>query len=353
VIITAPGEEAPVDYGSGPMVRDPANGKYRRMRLFALTLGCSRKAVRLLVFQSGSRVWAELHEKAFRRLGGAARAVVLDNPGEGALTPDIYDPTLNPLRRDAPARYGAVAMPCRVRDPDRKGKVESGAGHAKRTPLRGLRFESPEEAQAYLDRWEERWANTRIHGAAKHLDGTMQQDQDRPKQTPLSAHQLLWRTERAGRRIGALCHAMHRGQAGPPAIRRMQGVLSPAKKRGSAAWPPEASSPSAKMRCFSVQEARARVTWLRPSAKPPSNRVAARSIARRASCWRSWPTPSIARSRIGANCWVMRRRSAPRSTASCITGACSSAALAVGEPNWIPCQPEPSNDRFLPPEKEI
>jgi hypothetical protein len=29
IILTAPGEEAQVDYGSGPMVRDPKTGKYR------------------------------------------------------------------------------------------------------------------------------------------------------------------------------------------------------------------------------------------------------------------------------------------------------------------------------------
>ncbi len=43
IILTAAGEEAQVDYGSGPMVRDPQNGKYRRTRLFVLTLGHSRK----------------------------------------------------------------------------------------------------------------------------------------------------------------------------------------------------------------------------------------------------------------------------------------------------------------------
>ena len=47
VIATAPGEEAQVDYGDGSMVRDRASGKYRRTRLFVLTLGYSRKAVRL------------------------------------------------------------------------------------------------------------------------------------------------------------------------------------------------------------------------------------------------------------------------------------------------------------------
>jgi hypothetical protein len=66
-----------------------------------------------------------------------------------------------------------VALPCRVRDPDRKGKVESAVGHTQRTPLKGLRFETLEAAQAYLDRWEERWADTRIHGTTKRQVSAM------------------------------------------------------------------------------------------------------------------------------------------------------------------------------------
>ena len=173
VITTAPGEEAQVDYGDGPMVRHPQTGKYRRTRLFVLTLGYSRKAVRLLVWQSSTQIWAELHERAFRRLGGTVRVIVLDNLKEGVLTPDIYDPALNPLYRDVLAHYGVVAVPCRVGDPDRKGKVEAGVGHAKKTPLRGLRFESLDAAQAYLDRWEMHWADTRIHGTTKRQVAAM------------------------------------------------------------------------------------------------------------------------------------------------------------------------------------
>ena len=315
VIETPPGEEAQVDYGSGPMVRDPASGRYCRARMFVLTLGYSRKSVRLLTFRSSTRLWAELHERAFRRLGGLTRVVVLDNLGEGVLAPDIYDPTLNPLYRDMLAHYGVVALPCRVGDPDRKGKVEAGVGHAKKTPLKGLRFESMEDAQAYLDRWEERWADTRIHGTTKgqvsamfaeerpallplplepfryyqfgertvHLDGCVEveaayygappgwigrrvrvqwdnrhvrlldpktgqllrehlrqqrgghriKDEDRPSKTPLGTLQLLARTERAGRHIGALCQGMHRLQ-GEPAVRRILGLLSLAKKYGAA-----------------------------------------------------------------------------------------------------------------------
>jgi transposase len=184
VIVTAPGEEGQVDYGDGPMVRHPETGQYRRTRLFLLTLAWSRKSVRLLTWKSSARIWAELHERAFRRLGGAPHTMVLDNLKEGVLLPDVYDPTLNPLYRDVLAHYGVVALPCRVGHPDRKGKVESGIGHTQGTPLRGLRFESLDDGQAYLDRWDRDWADTRIHGTTKRQVRAMFEE-ERPHLLPL------------------------------------------------------------------------------------------------------------------------------------------------------------------------
>ena len=183
IIVTAPGEEGQADYGDGPMVRHPDTGKYRRARLFLFTLGYSRKSIRLLTFASSTRRWAELHEETFRRLGGAIKVVILDNLREGVLKPDIYDPTLNPLYRDVLRHYGAVALPCRVKDPDRKGKVESAIGHTQ-AALKGLRFETLEEAQAYLDRWDARWADTRIHGTTKRQVAAMFAE-ERPALVPL------------------------------------------------------------------------------------------------------------------------------------------------------------------------
>jgi transposase len=183
VIVTGLGEEGQVDYTQGPMVRHPVTRKYRRTRLFVFTLGYSRKCVRLLTFASSTRRWAELHEEAFRRLGGSVRVVVLDNLKEGVLKPDIYDPTLNPLYRDLLAHYGAVALPCRVRDPDRKGKVESAIDHTQGA-LKGLRFEALEAGQAYLDRWDTRWADTRIHGTTKRQVAAMFAE-ERPALQPL------------------------------------------------------------------------------------------------------------------------------------------------------------------------
>jgi transposase len=183
-IATAPGEEAQVDYGDGPMVRHPQSGKYRRTRLFALALAWSRKAVWLLTWKSSTRTWCELHAEAFCRLGGVTSVVVLDNLKEGVLAPDVYDPTLNPLYKDFLAHHGAVALPARVGHPDRKGKVERSIGYAQGTPLKGLRFETLDEAQAYLDRWSERWADTRIHGTKKRQVAAMFLE-ERPHLKPL------------------------------------------------------------------------------------------------------------------------------------------------------------------------
>ena len=363
VIETAPGQEAQVDYGRGPLVRDPKTGKYRSTRLFVLTLGYSRKSVRLLSFQSSARIWCELHETAFRRLGGASKILVLDNLREGVLEPDIYDPAINPLYRDMLAHYGAVALACRVRDPDRKGKVESGVGHAKKTPLRGQRFENLAEAQAYLDHWEERWADTRIHGTTKrqvlamfaaekpclqalplepfryyqygdrtvHLDGCVEveaayysappgwigrhvrvqfdarhvrlldpltgqllrehvqqergrhriQPEDRPKRTPGSTLYLLKRATNDGPHIGQLCASLH-ARDGELAVRRIQGVLSLAKKYG----PARVDAACAALIDLGTIEYRSLRRYLERHAQPPAHLQQVGSLIRQLSIYR-------------------------------------------------------------------
>jgi len=59
------------------------------------------------------------------------------------------------------------------------------------------------------------------------------QEEDRPQKTPLGTMHLLARADRAGSQIGVLCRGMHR-EHGEIAVRRIQGVLSLAKKYGVA-----------------------------------------------------------------------------------------------------------------------
>jgi hypothetical protein len=100
---------------------------------------------------------------------GCPRYVVLDNLKAGVLRSDLYEPELNPVYAALLAHYGVVADPCRVRDPNRKGSVESAIQHTQSTALKGRRFEEIEAQNAWLVQWEERWAAPRIHGRKKRL----------------------------------------------------------------------------------------------------------------------------------------------------------------------------------------
>ncbi|MGF6547301.1 transposase [Paraburkholderia youngii] len=169
----AAGEEAQVDYGEGAPDRDPKTGRYRRPRLFVMTLRYSRRSFRGLVWKSSKQVWTQLHEEAFRYFGGSVSYVVLDNLREGVIAPDLYEPEINRLYVAMLEHYRVVADPARVRGPNRKGTVENAIQHTQNTALAGRRFESLEAQNEFLMHWEENWP----------LNGSMAARADRSKQS--------------------------------------------------------------------------------------------------------------------------------------------------------------------------
>ncbi|MGH7707672.1 MAG: IS21 family transposase [Candidatus Binataceae bacterium] len=180
------GAEAQVDYGEGAPTRHPRTGKYCKPRLFVMKLSNSRAAFRTTVWNSSSETWCKLHEAAFAKFGGVPKTIRLDNLKEGVLKPDLYDPQLNALYAAFLEHHGVVALPCRPYAPDLKGKIESEVGYTQDTALKGRRFESIEEQNAHLERWDERWAMTRIHGTTKRQVRTMFEE-ERPFLSPLPA----------------------------------------------------------------------------------------------------------------------------------------------------------------------
>jgi transposase len=193
----APGEEAQVDYGEGAPTRVPGTDRYRRPRLFVMTLRYSRRSFRRVVWKSSKETWARLHEEAWRYFGGATQYVVLDNLKEGVIKPDLYEPQINTLYAAMLAHYGVVPDPARVRDPDRKGTVENAIGHTQGTALKGKRFETIEEQNAYLEHWESKWAATRIHGSERRqVEVMFQQERPHLKPLPLDGFQYFTESER-------------------------------------------------------------------------------------------------------------------------------------------------------------
>ncbi len=193
----APGEEMQVDYGEGALTRVPGSERYRRPRLFVATLRYSRRSFRRVVWKSSQEVWAQLHEQAWRYFGGSCRYVVLDNLKEGVITPDLYEPELNRVYATTLAHYGVVADPARVRDPNRKGTVESAIGHTQATALKGRRFETLEAQNTLLEHWETTWAATRIHGIERRQVQTMFEE-ERPhlQALPLTSMQFFTEVQR-------------------------------------------------------------------------------------------------------------------------------------------------------------
>lgn len=188
------GEEVQVDYGEGALTLVPGTSRYRRPRLFVMTLRYSRRSFRRVVWKSSKETWALLHEQAWRYFGGSCAYVVLDNLKEGVIKPDLYEPELNSLYAAVLAHYGVVADPARVRDPNRKGTVENAIQHTQSTALKGKRFASIEEQNEYLEHWETKWAATRVHGSAKRQVEAMFQE-ERPHLRPLPLQGFQYFTE--------------------------------------------------------------------------------------------------------------------------------------------------------------
>jgi transposase len=186
-----PGEETQVDYGLGAKTKDDS-GKYRRPRLFVMTLKYSGRSFRKVVWKSSKKVWAKLHEEGFRYFGGCPQYVVLDNLKEGVLKPDIYEPELNPVYEAMLLHYGVIADTARVRDPNRKGTVESAVKHTQETALKGRTFETIEGQNEWLIHWEEKWAAPRIHGRAKRqVEEMFQEEKPYFQKLPLFSFQYF------------------------------------------------------------------------------------------------------------------------------------------------------------------
>jgi transposase len=165
-----PGDEAQVDFGTGAPVIT-SEGKRRRTHLFRIVLSHSRKAYSEAVHRQTTDEFLRCIENAFRHFGGAPRRLVLDNLKAAVKKADWFDPELNPKVRSFGEHYGCVFWPTRPRTPRHKGKVEKGVDYAQDNALKGRRFTSLEEQNAFLLNWELTIADSRIHGTTRRQVG--------------------------------------------------------------------------------------------------------------------------------------------------------------------------------------
>jgi len=171
-----PGAECQVDYGIGAWIVGEG-GKRRKTHLFRITLSFSRKGYSEVTFTQATDSFLRSLENAFRTFGGVPQTVVIDNLKAGVLKADVYDPDLNPKLRDFAQHYGTCIMPCRVRTPRHKGKVERQVGYVQDNALKGRTFETLGEENLFLRTWERDVADKRIHGTVRRQVCTMYEEE--------------------------------------------------------------------------------------------------------------------------------------------------------------------------------
>jgi transposase len=180
----APGEEAQVDFGSGAPIR-LSEGKRRHTHVFRIVLSYSRKAYSESVYRQTTEEFIRCLENAFRHFGGVPQTLVLDNLKAGVLTPDWFDPVVNPKLRSFAEYYGLALLPTRPRLARHKGKIESGIGYVKGNALKGRTFTSLDEQNRHLLAWETTVADVRIHGTIRKQVGKLFEEVERAALRPL------------------------------------------------------------------------------------------------------------------------------------------------------------------------
>jgi transposase len=195
---TAPGEQLQIDFGQ-KVVR--LAGTPVRIYVFVAVLGYSRRLYVEPFECERQDEWREGVMNAFRRFGGMARTLLIDNAGALVLGRDD-DGTL----RVQPAfglfcrALGVVVKACRPYRARTKGKTESGVKYVKHNALAGRTFASFAALQAHLREWmDER--DRREHGTTHEQPLVRFERDERAAMRPLPVVEPKVRERRLLRKV--------------------------------------------------------------------------------------------------------------------------------------------------------
>lgn len=184
---SAAGEEAQVDFGYLGVFRR-ADGKSVKVWVFCMVLSHSRLGYFEAVTDQSVETFIRCHIRAFEAFCGVPQMVRLDNLKAGVTVPDFYEPLIQQQYAMFLAHYAAAAIPCRVRTPEHKGKVESGVKYVKNNFLRGLGHRDFDRLDPDLREWSGTVANRRTHGTTKRVPFEVWDHTERDALLPLPLH---------------------------------------------------------------------------------------------------------------------------------------------------------------------
>lgn len=166
-IHTEPGEEAQVDFGYVGYTIDN-HGKRRKTWVFNMRLSYSRMDFYKKVYDQKVETFIICHMEAFKYFNGIPKRVKIDNLKAAILEANFYEPVFQRLYKDFADYYGFESIPCRVYQPNDKGKVESGIKYVKNNFFKGRTFKNSADVDNQLKNWTQK-ANNRTHGTTKKV----------------------------------------------------------------------------------------------------------------------------------------------------------------------------------------
>lgn len=160
---TDPGKQSQVDWGCTKVWLGEQQVK---VHLFTMVLGYSRRIFAKGYLNERLENLLDGHVAAFAHFGGRTEEILYDNPRTIVTAKDEATGRVvwNATFKDRMDFYGATVRLCRYYRAQTKGKVESGVKYVKGNALKGRRFASLEQLNAYLLDWCVNVADQREHG---------------------------------------------------------------------------------------------------------------------------------------------------------------------------------------------
>lgn len=162
-----PGDAVQVDFGKGPTIIDVYTGEIISTWFFVMTMAYSRHQYAEIVTDQKVGTWLGCHRRAFEFFGGVPRRVIIDNAKCAITKACFHDPCVQRSYAEYAEGYGFLISPCPVRDPKKKGRVESGVKYIKRSFLPLREFRTLADANMQLKQWILEEAGNRIHGTTR------------------------------------------------------------------------------------------------------------------------------------------------------------------------------------------
>ncbi len=163
---TAPGQQSQVDWGQ---MRVPFRHGPRRLHIFVLTLGYSRRGFYWAYPDERLNQFLEAHERAFAHFGGLTAEHLYDRPRTVCYANKAGRIIWNPTFKAFAEHWGFEPRVCRPYRAQTKGKVESGVKYVKRNFLPGRVFVDIADFTEQLGEWNAGVADQRVHGTTHEV----------------------------------------------------------------------------------------------------------------------------------------------------------------------------------------